>query len=329
MTPVKAGIIGFGRMAECNHLPRMQESELYDVVGVFDITATRRALAEEQGLRATESFEELLSWEVELVLITTHTAHHHEAALRAAAAGKHMLIEKPLAVTESEAQEMVDAARENGVVLSVYHNRHFDADYRMVKAAAREGLLGDLVTIENRTMGSRPAVGFGTPDYNQQWRVTAAAGGGTLLDFGPHWIEQILDLMNGHKVVQVWGDVRHFKWGDADDHFRIEMVFDNGTRASAAKTDIAYCGLPFKWLVVGTEATLRGPMNDQIVINGPDFELKRTTAVPAADLHVNVVRHLREGEELIISAEHALRVMKVIQAGVDSSVAGRSLDVEI
>ena len=329
MTPVKAGIIGFGRMAECNHLPRMQESELYDVVGVFDITATRRALAEEQGLRATESFEELLSWEVELVLITTHTAHHHEAALRAAAAGKHMLIEKPLAVTESEAQEMVDAARENGVVLSVYHNRHFDADYRMVKAAQRDGLLGDLVTIENRTMGSRPAVGFGTPDYNQQWRVTAAAGGGTLLDFGPHWIEQILDLMGERKVVQVWGDVRHFRWGDADDHFRIEMVFDNGTRAVAAKTDIAYCGLPYKWLVVGTEATLRGPMSDQVVINGPDFELKRSTAVPVGDLHANVAKHLREGADLIVSAEHALRVMKVIQAGVDSSKAGRSLDVEI
>ena len=316
-------------MAERNHLPRMQESDLYDVVGVYDITASRRALAAEQGLSATDSFEEFLSWDVELVLITTHTAHHHEAALRVAAAGKHMLIEKPLAVTEAEAQAMVDTARENGVMLSVYHNRHFDADYRMVKAAVREGLVGDLVTIENRTMGSRPAVGFGTPDYNQQWRVTAAAGGGTLLDFGPHWVEQILDLMEGHKVVQVWGDVRHFKWGDADDHFRIEMVFDNGTRALAAKSDIAYCSLPFKWLVLGTSATLRGPMSDQVVINGPDFELKRTTAVPVVDLHENVARHLHEGSELIISADHALRVMKVIQAGVDSSKAGRSLDVEI
>lgn len=76
MTPVRAGIIGFGRMAERNHLPRMQECGLYDVVGVYDITASRRALAEEQGARATDSFDEFLSWDTELALITTHTAHH-------------------------------------------------------------------------------------------------------------------------------------------------------------------------------------------------------------------------------------------------------------
>ena len=331
MERIKAGIIGFGRMAENCHLQRMRECGLYDVVGVCDITPARREAAAAEELKSTASIDEFLDWDIELVCITTHSAQHHADALACAAAGKHMLTEKPIAHNGQQAEEMVAAASENGVVLTVYHNRHFDGDYRMVKAAVREGLLGELATVENRTFGSAPAVGFGIPEYNQEWRITAAAGGGTLLDFGPHWTEQVLDLMDGQKVVQVFGDIRHFKWGDADDHFRIDMVFENGTRATAGKTDISYGGGGggAKWLIVGTEATLSGPTDDRVTISGPDYELKRSTAVAVEDLHVNIARHIRDGEELIIPAAHALRVMQVIQAGVDSSAAGKSLDVSI
>jgi len=328
--PIKAGIVGFGRMAEGHHLKAMRECGLYDVVGVCDITESRREAAEQAGLKATDSIEEFLDWDIELVLICTHSAQHYADA---SAAGKHILLEKPMAVTGQQAEEMVQAARKNNVLLTVYHNRHFDEDYRLVKAAVRDGLLGDLVYVENRTIGSRPAVGFGVPDYNQAWRITAAAGGGTLLDFGPHWTEQILDLMAGQKVVQVFGDVRHVKWGDADDIFRIEMVFESGSRAVASKADIAYYGPPDKWLIFGTEATLHGPVREgneqRIVISGADYELKRSKAVEAQSLHVNVAEHLREGKDLIITPEHALRVMQVLQAAVDSARLGKSVDVEI
>jgi len=333
MKPIRAGIIGFGRVAEKSHLPKMQDSDCYDVVGVCDITESRRAFAEELGLKATGSVDDFLGWDIELVVITTHSSQHYEDALKVAAAGKHMLIEKPMSVTGQQAEEMVAAAKDNNVVLNVMHNRHFDPDYRLVKAAVEDGLLGDLVTIENRTIGSRPAVGYGTPDYNQSWRITAAAGGGTLLDFGPHWVEQVLDLMKGEKVVQVFGDVRHIKWGDADDIFRIDMIFESGVRASAAKCDIAYYSPPDKWLIFGTEATLHGPVSvgdqKQIVVTGEDSELKRTKAVPAVNLHENLAEHIRESKELVISTEHALRVMQVIQAGVDSAAAGKSVDVSI
>ena len=333
MKPIKAGIIGFGRMAEICHYPEMKKSANYEVVGVCDITESRRAKAIELGMKATASLDEFLAWDIELVVITTHSSAHHADALKVAAAKKHMLIEKPIALTGQHAQEMVDAAKANKVMMSVFHNRHFDPDYKMVKAAVREGLLGKLVSIENRTIGSAPAVGFGTPDYNQQWRVTAAAGGGTLLDFGPHWTEQILDLTDGEKVVQVFGDVRHVKWGDADDLFRIDMVFESGLRASAAKCDIGYYTPPDKWLIFGTEATLHGPVKEgdkeKIVINGPDYELRRTKMVDQVSLHENIYLHLRENHPLIITADHALRVMKVLQAAVDSAKAGKRIAVSI
>ena len=331
MKPIRTGIVGFGRMASNHHLKAMRDCGLYDVIGACDITESRRKAAEAEGLRATGDLDALLSWDVELVLITTHTSAHHAEALKVAAAGKHMLIEKPMAATGPQAEEMAQAARDNNVVLTVYHNRHFDADYRLVKAAVQDGLIGDIVAIENRTMGARPAVGFGVPDYNPQWRITAAAGGGTMLDFGPHWVEQIVDLMRGHKIVQVFADVRNIRWGDADDLFDIVMAFDNGVRARAAKADISYYSLPYKWIVLGSEATLcaGGSRSEEAAVYGPDFELRRSRAVEAQSLHVNIAEHLRQGRPLIIPTEHALRVMRVLEAARQSGRTGRSVDVEI
>ena len=329
MTPIKTGIIGFGRMASNHHLTAMRESGLYEVTAVCDITESRRQAAVEEGLAATDDLDAFLDSDLELVLITTHSSLHYESALKVAAAKKHMLIEKPLAVRGPEAEEMVEAAADNGVALTVYHNRHYDGDYRLVKSAVRDGLIGDIISVENRTMGARPAVGFGVPDYNQQWRVSAQAGGGTLLDFGPHWVEQLLDLLEGRKVVSVFADVRNIKWGDAEDLFDITMVFDNGTRARAAKADISYCSLPYKWVALGSEASLTCSGGEFCTIYGEDFEMKRRRAVEQLSLHQNLAEHLREGAALIIPASHALRVMQVLEAARQSGAAGKSVDVEI
>jgi scyllo-inositol 2-dehydrogenase (NADP+) len=330
MEPIKAGIIGFGRVAG-NHLNKMRETGLYDVVGVCDITESRREAAKAEGMQATDNLDDFLNWDIELVLITTHSSAHYADALKVANAKKHMLIEKPLAIRGHEAEEMVQAAKDNGVVLTAHHNRHYDGDYRLVKKAVREGAIGDIVSIENRTMGARPAVGYGVADYNQAWRITAAAGGGTLLDFGPHWVEQVLDLMEGHKVVSIFADVRHTKWGDSDDLFDITMVFENGVRARAAKSDISFYTLPYKWVVLGSDATLvceKGGA-EYVTVYGENYETKRKDAVEAQNLHANIARHLREGEDLIITADHALRVMQVLEAARQSGASGKSLDVEI
>jgi predicted dehydrogenase len=330
MEPIKTGIVGFGRVAG-NHLKAMRECGLYDVTTVCDITESRREAAVEEELTATDSLEELLESDIELVLITTHSSAHYSDALKVAAAKKHIIVEKPMALTGPEAEEMVAAAKANGIALCVNHNRHYDDDYRLVKAAIQDGLIGEIVSIENRTLGARPAVGYGVVDYNQAWRITAAAGGGTMLDFGPHWVEQIVDLMTGHQIVQVFADLRHVKWGDADDLFDITMVFENGVRARAAKADLSYYSLPYKWLVLGTDATLVASSGKDVgvTIKGEDYELTRTKAVERQNLHVNIAEHIRNGADLIITPEHSLRVMQVLEAARQSAKAGKSVDVSI
>ena len=333
MEPVRTGIIGFGRWGEGYHFGCMKETGLYDVVAVCDVMEARCAAAKAQGLRATTRLDEFLSWDIELAAVCTHSSQHHEDVLKAAAAGKHLFVEKPLAVTAQQAEEMIAAAKAHNVVLTVDHNRHFDPDYCLVKAAVEDGLLGDIVLVENRTAGAGPELNFATADFRPTWRISAAHGGGVLLDWGPHWIEQVLDLMGKRKVVQVFGDLRHVKWGDVDDLFRADMVFEDGARASAGRIEISHYDLPDKWLVFGTEGTLHGPVKTEkglhVAIHTPDGEMKRTKAVEARSLHVNVAEHIRKGTPLIITSEHALRVMKVMQATRDSAKIGKSVDVEI
>ncbi len=86
MTPIKTGIIGFGRMASNHHLTAMRESGLYEVTAVCDITESRRQAAVEEGLTSTDDLDAFLDSDLELVLITTHSSLHYESALKVAAA---------------------------------------------------------------------------------------------------------------------------------------------------------------------------------------------------------------------------------------------------
>jgi scyllo-inositol 2-dehydrogenase (NADP+) len=251
---IKVGFIGFGRMAE-GHARQLRETGKFAPTGVCDVTPARAKQARELGMAATDVLDAFLESDVELVFVTTNSASHHEMTLAALRAGKNVVVEKPMAMNGREAAAMVQAARDARRMLTVFHNRRWDGDYRRVKKAVRDGVIGEPFLVENRTAGSGPAVGFGVPEFRQEWRVTRSMGGGTIYDFGPHWVDQVLDLVPS-RVVQVFAEVKHLKWGDADDFFDIHMRFENGCRATASKCDVAYVSWP-KWIVLGTAGSIK------------------------------------------------------------------------
>jgi len=326
--PIKVGFIGFGRQGE-NHAKRMASMpEQYRLVAVCDVTPSRREVAQQTyGMHATESLADFLAGEVELVYVTSHSSLHHEQTLAAIEAGKHCMVEKPFALNGRQAREMVEAAHRHGVLLSCFHNRRWDEDVRKVRKAVREGRLGELFLIENRSAGPRPAVSFGVPDFKQEWRITASMGGGTIFDFGPHWFDQILSLLPGHKVTQVFADVRHLKWGDADDYFDTKLVFDNGCRATASKCDVAYVSWP-KWIVLGTEASLRYE-GKTCTLGTLEGQQELEEAEPPVNLFENLYQAIRHGQPLAVTGEEAMRNIQLIDASFESARRGTCLEVEI
>lgn len=321
---IRVGFIGFGRMGE-GHARSLRETGKFELASVCDVTPSRREAAAVMGMHATDDLTAFLDTDVELVFVTTHSVTHHPMAVAALQAGKHVVVEKPMAMNAPEALEMVQAARDARRMLTVFHNRRWDPDYRKVKKVVREGVIGEPFLVENRTAGSGPAVGFGTPDFQQEWRVTRAMGGGTIYDFGPHWVDQVLDLVPS-RVVQVSAEVRHFKWGDADDFFDIHMRFENRCRATASKCDLAYVSWP-KWIVLGTAGSIKH--EQETLVRTPDRAYFELEGVPPASLYVNYYQHLRQGADLLVKSEEGLRVMQVIDAAFASAESGRSVDVSI
>lgn len=325
--PVRVGFVGFGRQAEFHASAMAATPQRFALAAVCDVTPSRQEAARAQfDMPADSDLDAFLRRDLELVFITTNSSSHHDIALTVAAAGKHMVVEKPLAMTSREAAEMLEAARRHGVLLTCYHNRRWDPDVLRVRRVVQEGRLGDLFLVENRSASSRPAHGFGVPEFNQAWRITKALGGGTIFDFGPHWFDQVLSVVPG-RVVQVYADVRHLAWGDADDHFDVKLVFEHGCRATVSKTDVAYLAWP-KWMVFGMGGTLRHDDSCRVRLESGE-EYVQEDGDPAVDLHQNYYEAVRRGKPLAVTGDEAKRNIDLIEASLRSADAGRSLDVSI
>lgn len=146
---MRLGIIGYGGMGKWHaaNAPRAG----VEIAAVCDIEKEKIAQGIADGYNTYGSAEELLADEnVDTVILTVPNHLHKEMCLKAAAAGKHVITEKPAALNVSELDEMEAACRENGVFFTSHQNRRWDRDMLIVKKAYDEGLLGKIFTIESR-----------------------------------------------------------------------------------------------------------------------------------------------------------------------------------
>ncbi|HEX8342589.1 MAG TPA: Gfo/Idh/MocA family oxidoreductase, partial [Tepidisphaeraceae bacterium] len=184
MTKLRVGIVGYGRIGN-EHAGWLARSNDCAVAGVFDPTPARRSVAAAAGLATTDALGELLDDPaIDAVLIATPTSMHHDHALAAIAAGKHVMVEKPIAIDLPQAMAVRDGAASAGVVLSVFHCRRWDADFLTVQAAVASGVLGRLINVESRLGQFASCVGPAAREYRPGWRNEGAFGGGGLYDWG-------------------------------------------------------------------------------------------------------------------------------------------------
>lgn len=185
---MKIAIIGYGGMGgyHAYTIKNGNEKGYTDVTvkGVYDIDETRMAIAKEQGYYPYQSLEEAVSDpEIGGVLIATPNDVHLPVLKAAAEHKKHVLCEKPVACSLAEAEEMYKIVEENGVTLTVHQNRRYDKDYLAMKQIADEGKIGRVYKIESVVSGSNGIPG--------DWRKIAKQGGGMMLDWGVHLLDQM------------------------------------------------------------------------------------------------------------------------------------------
>jgi predicted dehydrogenase len=319
---------------------------------VCDLNSERlsQAVRDFSELSAYDSAEDLADdSSVDIVIIATAPNTHAQLAVQMMDAGKHVVCEKPLAISQKETSAMVEMAEKRGVHLSCHQNRRWDVDYLAIKHALLDGLIGDLFYMETFVGGFHHPCGY--------WHSHNEISGGLTYDWGGHYIDWIVSLIP-ERVKTVISTRQKRVWHDVTnaDQERIQIRFAGGQEAEFIHSDIAAVRKP-KWYLLGTRGAIVGHWKDVVEYEiDPDLYFKQhdipATEMPA-DLtlygrhhsgqiftqslaipkrqhylfHQNIADHLLTGEPLVAPLEHSVRVVAILEAAAKSAANGGNLEV--
>ena len=167
MDKIKLGIVGFGFMGHCD-ADMMETFDEIELVAVAD-TNPEQLKDAPAGVETYASIDELLAnADVNVLMISTPNPSHPEMGKKAAAAGKHVICEKPASMSVAEYDEMVAACKENGVIFTVHQQRRWDKDYRVMKEVYDKAMVGDMYLIKSQL--------YGVNCKNRRYRRRASGG---------------------------------------------------------------------------------------------------------------------------------------------------------
>ena len=302
----------------------MQKTGKMKVEAVCDLDKSRVAVAKDDfpGVETfTDIAKMLKKTKVDLCVVILPHNLHAPVAIQCAEAGKHVVVEKPMCVSDAEAKAMIGAANANKVMLSVFHNRRWDGDFVTLRELVCEKkLIGDVFHVE--MFGG----GYGKP--GTWWRSDKAISGGHFFDWGAHYLDWLLQIMP-QKITGVTGFFHKLKWHEVSNEDNVEAAirFADGAVAHVQMSSLAMVGKE-RWRLLGTEGA--------IVSGDRSFTLHRDVDGYRGHFDVNyrdsnwdgyyanVAAHLVGGEDLIVKPEQARRVIAVMDTAEKSSASGKT-----
>lgn len=196
---INVGIAGFGMSGQIFHAPFIYANHNFNLKKVYERTSNKSKQLY-PDLEVVRSFEELLTEDIDLVVISTPNQYHASMAAQAMNAGKHVIVEKPVAATSREANELNKIAKNKNVIFSVYQNRRLDGDFLTVKRLIEEKRLGEIVDYECHFDR------FVQGQSKKKWKREGGVGIDLLYDIGIHLIDQAYVLFG--MPDEVYADMR-------------------------------------------------------------------------------------------------------------------------
>lgn len=273
---IRTGICSYGMSGKLFHAPFIHAHPGYDLSAIVE-RHNHDSKERYPEAKLYRSVEELCADnDLQLIVVNTPTHLHYEQAKLVLQSGKHLVIEKPFAVTVKEAEELTALAEKNKLFISVYQNRRYDGDYRAVKEVLQQGLLGELREVEIRYDRYRPAFG-GKPHKEGDM-----PGAGIIYDLSPHLVDQAIQLFGFPDAV--FADV--WKMRDdvtAPDYFEILFYYDKfrvrlKATCIARESTYAYTLHGMK----GSFLQQRSDMQEQQLLAGIKPSLESWCAAPSA-----------------------------------------------
>ena len=194
MAPLSVGLVGYGFSGSTFHAPVLSAVDTLSLAAVVTSQGDK-VTADWPGTRVYDDIQTLLADStIDLVVITSPNTLHYTHARAALEAGKHVVVEKPFTITSREADELIELAERQGLVLSVYHNRRWDNDFLTIRKIITSDLLGRVHDYEAHFDRYRLEV-------RDRWRERDLPGSGNLYDLGSHLIDQALVLFGSPQTV--------------------------------------------------------------------------------------------------------------------------------
>jgi len=356
MKKLRVGIIGTGGIANYFHLPSLTKNPEVELVAACDIVEEKvLKAAEEYGIKTTYTdYKKLLDQEdIDAVVICTPNYLHSIITVEALKKGKHVLTEKPDAVSVEEVIKMQEAAEESGKILMAIRNNRYRVDTQFLKEYIKDGNMGEIYAAKCGWIRRR-----GIPGKGGWFTTKAQSGGGPLIDLGVHMIDVTMWMMGSPTPVSVVGstfskfnqsstksDSEHANFGEAkaDGIFDVEdlamgfIKFDNGAClaiefgwAANIEAEDAYFEL------MGTKAGARkhwydknvrifGETNGTVIDSSP-LLAPLNTGVTEHELNINhLVDCILHGAKPDFVPQQGVDIIKILSAIYKSAETGREV----
>ena len=301
---VGTGVIAAMHAAAVAALPRARLAAVTDVAdGAAAAFAAARGCAAEPGL------DQLLARpDVDVVCVCVPSGLHAEVGVRAAQAGKHLVVEKPIDVTLAAADRLIEAARAAGVALTVISQHRFDPGLIELKRLLGDGALGRLVLAEASTKWYRTQAYYDSA----AWRGTWAMDGGSLMNQGIHYVDLLRWCMGPvTEVTAVCATQAHQV--EVEDTALAIVRFGSGAVGTILSSTAAYPGFPQRLEITGTDGTVI--VEDGRIVRRPDAGASGAAADPAA---IEVASHAAQIADLLAAVEEGRAPAVDGQAGRDA-----------
>ena len=341
-------VIGYGGMGGW-HCQFIRNSDVVNLMGIYDIDPARCEAAQKAGIHAYSSLKAVLSDPaIDLVTLAVPNDMHKPIALESLAAGKNVISEKPVTLSSADLEEMIAASQKAHRLFTVHQNRRWDGEFLVMRDLYRSGKLGDMFAMESRVQGSHGIPG--------DWRKEKAHGGGMMLDWGVHLIDQMVNIVTDRKLLSVYCRCDHLTNAEVDDGFKMDMYYEGdlccrievGTSNFINLPRFYACGMDGSALIpdwgapchvvschqkqdtdvipVRTAAGLTKTMAPR----NPSTITEHDIPQPQADVHDfyrNVVRAIDGLEEQIVTHDQMRFVMKIMEAAMESDRLGRPVEI--
>jgi predicted dehydrogenase len=225
---VRLGLVGYGLGGRYFHAPFVAAAQDVELAGVVTRSPERRAelAADFPDVPAYESLRELMAAGVDAVTITTPPQTRRELVLQAIAAGVPAIADKPFAPNADGGRELVEAAKDAGVPLNVFHNRRWDADIRTLAAVLQGGKLGKVWGVESRM------------DQDNVATLEVGPDAGLLRDLGSHLVDQMIWLLGAARTAYAELDHVELEGGRTDCRFTVSLTHAGGVRSRVSASKI-------------------------------------------------------------------------------------------